>query len=101
MKNRPKNTKDSRIKNREKFFSCDYKTLENIFNEKNMDGNLNIKTKDITLDSSPVKSHKSIPIYTKNINNKSKTNWKIYYKKNINDKNSDICSFKKVKIFKN
>ena len=101
MKNRPKNPKDSRIKNREKFVSGDFRTLENIFNEKNVEGNLNIKKKDITLDSSPVSSHKNIPIYTKKMNNKSKTNWKKYYKKNINDKKSDICSFKKVKIFKN
>ena len=101
MKNRPKNPKDSRIKNREKFVSGDFKTLENVFNEKNVEGNLNIKKKDITLDSSPVSSHKNISIYTKKMNNKSKTNWKIYYKKNINDKKSDICSFKKVKTFKN
>ena len=99
MKSKPKNSKDSKIKNREKFFYNDFKTFENYFNERNKD--INIESKDITLDSSPIIFHKNTPMYTKKMNNKSKTNWNIYYRKNINDKKSDICSFKKVRTFKN
>jgi len=101
IKNNPKHKKNYRCINKEKFFCNDFKTLDNSFNEEKVDKNLNKKEKDITLDSSPIIFHKNTPIYRKKMNNKSKTNRKIYYKKNINDKKSDIGSFNKVKTFKN
>ena len=99
LKEKPKNIKDSTISKKETYFYNDYKTLENFFNDKNKIKDVNIK-KENTIDSSPIIFHKNAPIYLNKASNRRKSNNKIYYKKNINDKKTELSSYIKAKTFK-
>ena len=91
-----KDIKDNNnIKKRENFFYNDDKTLENFFNSNDKTKLLNCKTRNIQKNIPPILNNLNNRIYTNKLNNLRKTTNKIYFKKNINDKNHEINNYTK------
>ena len=82
---------DKNLKKTEKYFDNDNKTIDNIFYKKNKCETSKIKTKDFALDLTSNYFYSKIP-KNSNIINIPNGNKKIYQKKNIYDKTSDLST---------
>ena len=92
LDNIPKNMKETKIGKRQKYFYKDGKALEIFKENKNKDKDSNNKINDINIVSPPILLHMNSPVYINKMNNIPKSNNRIYYKKNINDKKIDFNS---------